>query len=479
MHTQIRLPLESEAVLKNQYFAQEVRKLNEEHHSDTGNYRKFHIVTFGCQMNEHDSEKMTAMLHNMGYHPTDDMERADLVLFNTCAVRENAELKVYGNLGRLKNLKKKNPALMIGVSGCMMQQAHIVEEIRERYPFVDLVFGTHNVHELPRLLLRVFESRHQVIEVWESEGQIVEGVPYERKIGIKAFVNIMFGCNNFCTYCIVPYTRGRERSRDPKHILEEVRQLAADGVKEITLLGQNVNSYGLTLSEKVDFADLLELVSTVEGIERVRFMTSHPKDISDKLIDVIATNPKVCESVHLPVQSGSDRILHRMNRVYTREEYFRIIAKLKDRIPGVGLTTDIIIGFPGETEEDVDQTIDLIERVGFDSAFTFIYSRREGTPAATWEDTVTEAEKHARFEKMLKRLHATVIEKNKNRGGMEFEVLIEGRVKGEKPLYHGRTRENLLVTFPADEDRIGQLVRVRITQPKKFSLVGEIMDTPV
>lgn len=479
MNNQIKLPIETSITLENQYFAQEIRKINEEFLGDSGRRRKFHIMTYGCQMNEHDSEKMSAMLNNMGYEFSPEMEMADLIIFNTCAVRENAELKVYGNLGWVKSLKRKNPDLVTAVSGCMMQQEHIVEEIRRQYPFVDLVFGTHNVHDLPRLLKKSFEDRRQVIEVWESEGKIIEGIPYERKVGMKAYVNIMFGCNNFCTYCIVPYTRGRERSREPEHVIEEVRLLASDGVKEITLLGQNVNSYGKTLDRPYDFADLLEAVSHVEGIERLRFMTSHPKDISDKLIEVIASNRKVCDYVHLPIQSGSNRILKMMNRVYTRENYLETIRKLKAKIPGVGLSTDIIIGFPGETEEDVALTIDLIREVGFDSAFTFIYSRREGTPAAKLADPVSEKEKHRRFEKMLKALNETVIEKNRQREGGVFEVLIEGVSKNDPEMLHGRTQENLVVTLKGDPSLIGSLVDVRIIRPKKFSLIGEIIDPSV
>jgi tRNA-2-methylthio-N6-dimethylallyladenosine synthase len=479
MKTQIKINVNSEYSLENQYYAQEVRKHNDAIFNETRKRHKYHIVTYGCQMNEHDSEKMSAMLSNMGYEETDENIDADIIIFNTCAVRENAELRVFGNLGWVKTLKKKNPNLIVAVSGCMIQQAHIVEKIKKSYRFVDLVFGTHNVHNLPKLLKEVLEVKHQVIEVWNIAGNVIEGLPYERKIGMKAFVNIMFGCNNFCSYCIVPYTRGRERSRKKEHILEEIMLLAKDGVKEITLLGQNVNSYGMTFEEPYDFSDLLEDVSKVEGIERLRFMTSHPKDISDKLIQVIYKNPKVCEYVHLPIQSGSNKILKAMNRHYTREDYLESISKLKTLIPDIGLSTDIIIGFPGETEDDVQQTIDILEQVDYDSAFTFIYSKRSGTPAAEMEDPTEERTKHERFEKMLSKFNAQIIEKNSHRNGNIYQVLVEGYTKKGDGKLVGRSRENLLVTFSGDSTLIGKLVDVRITRPKSFSLEGEIINTSV
>ncbi len=430
-------------------------------------------------MNEHDSEKLTAMLKNMGYEETDSYETADIIIFNTCAVRENAELRVYGNLGHIKHIKKTKKDLILAVSGCMMQQPHIVEEIKKKYKYVDLVFGTHNVHNFPKLLSAVYEEKKQIIEVWNSEGRILEGMPYERKLGLKAYVNIMYGCNNFCTYCIVPYTRGRERSREKENIIDEVNKLVQDGVKEITLLGQNVNSYGTTFEEPYDFADLLEDVSKIDGIERIRFMTSHPKDLSDKLIYIIKDNPKVCEYVHLPIQSGSNAILKSMNRKYTREDYLEIVRKLKENIPTVSLSTDIIIGFPGETEEDVDATIELIEEVGYDSAFTFIYSKREGTPAARFEQHIPNDVQHKRFEKMLSVLNKTVIARNKTRMGEVYEILVEDRAKKDTDFLIGRSRENYLITFKGSNDLIGKLVDVKITNPKNFSMEGEIINTPV
>ncbi len=479
MNRQIKIDINTDLVLENQYLIQEIRRLNDDYFYSVKQRKTFHVITYGCQMNEHDSEKMIAMLINMGYEETLNYEESDMLIFNTCAVRENAELRVYGNLGHVKNIKKKNPDMIVAVSGCMMQQPHIVEEIKKKFKFVDIVFGTHNVHNLPKLMKTVFEDRRQVIEVWDSEGKIIEGLPFERKIGIKAFVNIMFGCNNFCTYCIVPYTRGRERSREKANIIEEIKLLAADGVKEVTLLGQNVNSYGKTLDHSYDFSDLLNDVSQIEGLERIRFMTSHPKDISDKLIDVIHKNPKVCEYVHFPIQSGSNQLLEKMNRKYTIEDYHLIVEKLRMKMPRVGLSTDIIIGFPGETDSDVDQTIELLKKVNFDSAFTFIYSKREGTPAAKFDNHITEKLKHERFERMLKVLNEKVIEKNQSRMGEVFELLVEGYTRRDDQLLYGRSRENILVSFKGDESLIGKIVNVKVTRPKNFSVEGELIDTSI
>ncbi len=479
MQNQIKLNINNDEVLENQYYINEIRRTNDDFFLTFNEKKKFHIITYGCQMNEHDSEKLTAMLKNMGYEETDSYETADIIIFNTCAVRENAELRVYGNLGHIKHIKKTKKDLILAVSGCMMQQPHIVEEIKKKYKYVDLVFGTHNVHNFPKLLSAVYEENKQIVEVWNSEGRILEGMPYERKLGLKAYVNIMYGCNNFCTYCIVPYTRGRERSREKENIIAEVNKLAQDGVKEITLLGQNVNSYGTTFEEPYDFADLLEDISKIDGIERIRFMTSHPKDLSDKLIYIIKDNPKVCEYVHLPIQSGSNAVLKSMNRKYTRENYLEIVRKLKENIPNVSLSTDIIIGFPGETEEDVDDTIALIKEVGYDSAFTFIYSKREGTPAARFEQHIPNDIQHERFEKMLSVLNKTVIARNKTRLGEVYEVLVEDRAKKDTDFLIGRSRENYLILFKGSDDLIGKLVDVKITRPKNFSLEGEIINTPV
>lgn len=474
MSRQIKLDIDTDIIIENQYYVNEIRKINESKIK-----KKFKIITYGCQMNEHDSEKLMSMLINMGFEETNTTEEADVIIFNTCAVRENAELKVYGNLGRIKHLKETKKDMIVAVCGCMMQQEHIINEIKKKYKFVNIVFGTHNIHNFPKLLRDALYHEKQIIEIWNSEIEIVEGLPYKRKLGIKAFVNIMFGCNNFCTYCIVPYTRGRERSRDKKNILNEIKELVKDGVKEVTLLGQNVNSYGKTLDYKYDFADLLIDISKIDGLLRIRFMTSHPKDISDKLIKVIATNPKVSNYVHLPIQSGSNKILKKMNRKYTRESYLLTIEKLKENIPGICLSTDIIIGFPGETEKDVDETIDIIEKVDFDAAFTFIYSKRVGTPAEKFYDNVTDKTKHLRFEKMLAILNEKISKKNKTRKGNTYEVLVEGKSNISDEFMFGRTDGNLLVTFKGDESLIGEFVMVKIDKPKNFSLEGKIINTSI
>lgn len=428
---------------------------------------KYHILTYGCQMNEHDSEKMSGMLEDMGYLETPDTQTADLIIINTCAVRENAEMKVLGNIGHLKPIKEENPNLIIAICGCMMQEPEMVEKIKKSYPYVDLVFGTHNYHSLPRFLYRALTQKARVFEVEEDNALIIEGLPVKRKKGVKAFVTIMQGCNNFCSYCIVPYTRGRERSREIQSIVDEVRGLVSDGVKEVTLLGQNVNSF------KPSFVSLLEAVNDIDGLERIRFMTSHPKDFSEELIDAMARLDKVCESIHLPLQSGSNAILKAMNRKYTREDYLEKVEILKKRLPGVSISTDIIIGFPGETQSDVDDTIDMIKRVGYDSAFTFIYSKRTGTPAAEKVDPTPKEVIQERFEGMLQALNEMVIEKNKDREDQIYEVLVDD-LKEEGKL-QGRTREGFLVSFDGPKALLGTLQEVRITRAKKFSLEGQIL----
>lgn len=442
---------------------------------NSGKNKKYIITTYGCQMNEHDSETLSGMLENMGYTATDNKEEANLIIYNTCCVRENAELKVYGNLGALKNLKQKKDDLIIAVCGCMMQQPQVVKEIKKKYRHVDLVFGTHNLFRFPELLMKSMESEGMFIEVWDNEGSIVEGLPANRKYGLKAFVNIMYGCNNFCTYCIVPYTRGRERSREVADIVQEVKDLAKNGTREITLLGQNVNSYGKTLEKPTDFADLLRELNKVDGIERIRFMTSHPKDLSDRLIDAMVECDKVCEQFHLPFQSGSDRILKIMNRKYTKEGYLNLVRKLKERIPSIGLTTDIIVGFPGETEEDFQDTLDIVETARYDSAFTFLYSIREGTPAAKMEDQVPEDVKQERFNRLLEKVNEISAEINQSYLSKVVEVLVEGPSKTDPNRLMGRTRENKLVNFDGDETLIGKLVSVKIVEAKTFSLNGEVI----
>ena len=465
-----------ELLEKNDSHMRNVRAINEAHYAQLQHRKKAITVTYGCQMNEHDTEKLNAMLADMGYDTTKKFEDADLIIFNTCAVRENAEFKVYGNLGHIKKLKETRPDLILAVCGCMMQQPQVVAEIKKKYKYVDLVFGTHNIINFPALLEDTLTGKGQVVEVWETEGDVVEGLRSVRKKTIKAYVNIMYGCNNFCTYCIVPYTRGRERSRKVEDILEEIRNLAKSGTREIMLLGQNVNSYGKTLDSPIDFADLLMAVNEVEGIERIRFMTSHPKDISQKLLETMAKADKVCEYLHLPFQAGSNSVLKRMNRRYTREQYLDILDRARALMPDLGVTTDIIMGFPGETDEDFADTLDIVKRVRYDSAFTYLYSIRTGTPAATFEDQVSEDVKHARITELLAVLNPMVSERMKSFDGKVVELLVEDFSKSSKDILMGRTRNNLTVTFDGTPDLIGKLVNVKITQPKQFSLYGELVE---
>ena len=433
------------------------------------------ITTWGCQMNEHDSENIFGMLEKMGYGVTEEQSDADLIIYNTCAVRENAELKVYGNLHVLKKYKEKNPDLVIAVCGCMMQQPHVVEEIKNKYPHVNLVFGTHNIYKFPELLNTVIESDEAMYDIWDIDGRIIEGLPTQRKHDIKAFVNIMYGCNNFCTYCIVPYTRGRERSRNPEDIITEAKKLVEGGVKEITLLGQNVNSYGKTFEPQYPFHRLLEDMNNIEGLERIRFMTSHPKDISDELIDAIANLEKVCESLHLPVQSGSSRVLKEMRRHYTKEDYLSIIDKVKEKVDGIGLTTDIMVGFPGETEEDFAHTLDVVRKAQYDLAFTFLYSVRKGTVAENMDNHINEDVKKDRFDRLLAVVNEAATKTAQVYQDKVVEVLVEGVSKKNPEYMMGRNRQNKLVNFKGKEDLIGKLVNVKITEPKSFSLNGEMI----
>lgn len=460
---------------KNDEHIRAVKDINDAHFNETHQLKKAIIVTYGCQMNEHDSEKLDAMLVDMGYGFTKKFEDADLIIFNTCCVRENAEFKVYGNLGHIKKLKESRPDLILAVCGCMMQQPHIVAEIKKKYKFVDLVFGTHNIHNFPSLLDETIRSGKQVVEVWETEGDVIEGLAANRKKEIKAYVNITYGCDNFCSYCIVPYTRGRERSRKAEDILDEIKTLVENGTKEVMLLGQNVNSYGKALEEDIDFADLLVMVNDIEGLERIRFMTSHPKDISLKLIDTMAACDKVCEYLHLPVQSGSDAILKKMNRKYTQAQYLETIAYAKKVMPDLGITTDIILGFPGETEEDFAETMKLMKLVGYEAAFTYLYSIRTGTPAATYENQVDEDVKHDRIKRLLEVLNPSITEKMTQKKDQIVEVLVEDYSKSSKEVLMGRTRNNYTVTFEAPPELIGKLIEVKITRPKNFSLHGEVV----
>ena len=435
---------------------------------------KYYIETWGCQMNEEDSEKLSGMLKNIGYSRTETKEEAGIILYNTCCVRENAENKVFGNLGQLKALKRKNPDLIIGICGCMMQQEGMADKILSTFPYVNIVFGTHNAYKFPEYLNRVKTEGVQIKEIFNKEEEIVEGLPIDRKSDVKAFVTIMYGCNNFCTYCIVPYVRGRERSRKSEDILNEVKELVKAGYKEITLLGQNVNSYGKGLDEDINFAKLLRMINEVEGLERVRFMTSHPKDLTDDVILAIKECDKLCEQIHLPVQSGSNNILKKMNRHYTREYDMELVNKIKKEIPGVSLTTDIIVGFPGETEEDFLETLELVKEVGYSAAFTFIYSRRNNTPADMMLNQVDDADKHHRFDRLVKAVNDNVIKLNKEFENQVVEVLVEGMSKNDETKYSGRTRNGRLVNFEGENVKIGDLVNVEITRAQPFSLLGKM-----
>lgn len=431
----------------------------------------YHISTFGCQMNFKDSEKLAGILEQLGYQEIDS-EQADFVLLNTCTVRENANLKVYGHLGMLKSYKKKNPHMMIALCGCMMQEELVVAKLKESYRFVDIIFGTHNIYKLAELIQTRLESDRMVVDLWEDAKEIVEDLPSVRKYSFKAGVNIMFGCNNFCSYCIVPYVRGRERSREPEDIIHEIEQMVSEGVVEVMLLGQNVNSYGKTLEHPVSFAELLQQVEQIEGLKRIRFMTSHPKDLSDDLIEVMKDSKKICNHMHLPVQSGSTRLLEKMNRRYTKEQYLTLVDKLKAAIPDISLTTDIIVGFPGETEEDFLETIDVVRKAEYDSAYTFIYSKRTGTPAAAMENQVPEEVVKERFQRLLD----VVAEGSANRTGrLEgtiAEVLVEGISEQDASMVTGRLSNNLLVHFPGTEELIGSLVMVRLEEAKGFYYIG-------
>ena len=430
------------------------------------------VHTFGCQMNARDSEKLLGILTDIGYVETED-EHADFVIYNTCTVRENANNKVYGRLGYLSNFKKKNPHMMIALCGCMMQEPTVVEKIRKSYRFVDLVFGTHNIYKFAELLCNRMESDSMIIDIWKDTDKIVEDLPIRRKFSFKSGVNIMFGCNNFCSYCIVPYVRGRERSREPKDIIREIEGLVADGVCEVMLLGQNVNSYGKNLEQPVTFAELLREVNKIEGLKRIRFMTSHPKDLSDDLILAMKECDKVCKHMHLPLQSGSSRILKIMNRHYDKEQYLTIVKKLREAIPDIALTTDIIVGFPGETEEDFEETLDVVREVGFDSAYTYVYSKRSGTPAASMEDQVDKDVIKDRFDRLLALLKETSAKNCKKKVGDIERVLIEEENTHEEGMLTGRLENNLLVHFRGCKEQIGTMADVKLVEEKGFYYMGE------
>lgn len=431
------------------------------------------VTTFGCQMNARDSEKLSGILEKVGYELTED-ENADFVIYNTCTVRDNANQRVYGRLGHLGSMKKKNPHKKIALCGCMMQEPSVIEKLQKSYRFVDLIFGTHNIYKFAELLVHMFEADGMIIDIWEETDQIVEDLPVERKYPFKSGVNIMFGCNNFCSYCIVPYVRGRERSRNPEDIIREIRELAADGVVEIMLLGQNVNSYGKNLEQPVTFAQLLEEVEKIEGIKRIRFMTSHPKDLSDDLIRVMKNSTKICRHLHLPLQSGSTRILKAMNRKYTREDYLALVNKLRKEIPDLAITTDIIVGFPGEEPRDVDETIDMIRQVKYDNAFTFLYSKRTGTPAAAMENQVPESLMKEGFDRLLKVVQDTARERVMRLKGQTLEALVEETNEQDENLLTGRLSNNTIVHFKGDKDLIGKIVPVYLKECHGFYYLGEM-----
>ena len=433
-----------------------------------------YVRSYGCQQNVNDGEKIRGVLQDIGYGLCDTVEHADLILFNTCAVREHAEQRVFGNVGALKKLKEQNPRLMIGICGCMAQQPHIVEKLRQSYPYVDLVFGVDGIDRLPAMLAEHVRRGKRYLETPAARNAVVEAMPIRRDSGFRAWLPIMYGCDNFCTYCIVPYVRGRERSREPAAILAEFKQLVAQGYKEITLLGQNVNSYGKGLDEKVDFSDLLNLLCAVPGDYQIRFMTSHPKDASHKLIDTIAAQPHLCKHIHLPVQSGSDRLLQQMNRHYNVGQYKELISYAREKIPGVTFSSDIIVGFPGETEQDFEATLELVREVGYMQLFTFIYSKRIGTPAAKMPDPTTHAEKAARMERLLRTQDEFAFAATAAMKGQTVRVLVEaaGRTPGT---VNGRLDNNLVVEFAAPETLIGQWAQVHLTGSRAALLTGELV----
>ncbi len=463
-------------VKKQQEYIEKVKKINE------GKLLKYNILTMGCQLNENDSEKICGMLEKMGYKKTDDFHDADLNLFNTCCVRENAEDKLFGKLGELKKLKEEK-GIIIAIGGCMMQEKHITDKIKESYPFVDILFGTHTLYRFPEDLYKAICEKKKQEDILDVDGEIYEGLPIKRDSKIKASVTIMNGCNNFCTYCIVPYVRGRERSRQPKEIINEVKTLAKQGYKEITLLGQNVNSYLRVEREKGkkfeefegvnSFATLLRAINKIDGIERIRFVSPHPKDFTDDVIEAIAECDKVCKLVHLPLQSGNSKVLKEMNRKYTKEQYLILVEKMKNKIPNLTLSTDIIVGFPGETDEEFEDTLDVIEKVNFEQVYMFIYSRRVGTPGDRMENQISEEVKHIRFDKLKKLVESQIENNNKKYLGTIQKVLVEGTSKNNEKMLTGRTDSNKVVIFDGSKDLINKVINIKIVSEHMWYLKGE------
>ncbi len=441
-----------------------------------GDGKKFYIRTYGCQMNEHDGEVMNGIFMALGYEPTAEITDADVILLNTCAIRENAENKVFGEIGALKSLKRERPDLLIGVCGCMSQEESVVNRILQKHPQVDMIFGTHNIHRLPNILKEAYFSKEMVIEVWSKEGDVIENLPKVRNGKVKAWVNIMYGCDKFCTYCIVPFTRGKERSRYPEDIIQEVRELAAAGYQEVTLLGQNVNAYGKDFSDRqYGLGHLMDEIRLI-GIPRVRFMTSHPRDFDDHLIDVLAKKGNLMDYIHLPVQSGSSEVLKKMARKYTREEYMTLVGKIKAVMPDVALTTDIIVGFPNETDEQFEETLSLYKEVRYDLAYTFIYSPRVGTPAAVMEDNISMEVKKERLQRLNSVANEIAWEKNQLFIGQVVDVLVDGMSQKNDQVLAGYTSKNKLVNFSGSADAIGKIVKVKITDAKTWSLNGEMIE---
>lgn len=456
----------NEDIIKEQLkYMEKVEKLNE------GKDLYYNILTMGCQLNENDSEKISGMATKMGYKPTDDLSKANLYIINTCCVRENAEEKLFGKLGELKKLREKNGSI-IAICGCMMQEKHIQEKLKQSYPYVDIIFGTHTLHKFPEDLYKVLLERKKIKDIEDIDGEVYEGLPIKRNDGKRASVTIMYGCNNFCSYCIVPYVRGRERSRKPEDILKEVEELAKEGYKEITLLGQNVNSY--KGKENYGFAKLLEDVEKVDGIDIIKFISPHPKDFTDDVIEVIAKSKKISKLIHIPLQSGSTQVLKKMNRKYTKESYLELIEKIKNNIPDVLFSTDIIVGFPEETEEDFEETLDVVRKVNFEQIFMFIYSRRVGTLADKMENQIPEEIKHKRFDRLKELFETQVEENNKKYIGTIQKVLVEGKSKTNDKMLTGRTNSNKVVVFEGAEELIGQVIDLKIISEHKWYLKGEI-----
>ena len=466
------MPFEKEEETKKQYLYMEKAAKHVENLTERlGRVPTCCVTTFGCQMNARDSEKLVGILEKIGYEIV-ERENADFVIFNTCTVRDNANQKVYGRLGELNGYKRKNPEMKIALCGCMMQEPGVIEKLKKSYSFVNLIFGTHNIFKFAELLCEMFERDDMVIDIWQGTDKIVEDLPVERKYSFKSGINIMFGCNNFCSYCIVPYVRGRERSREPKDILREIEALVADGVVEVMLLGQNVNSYGKNLEEPMSFAQLLREVEKIEGLKRIRFMTSHPKDLSDELIQVMKESKKICRHLHLPLQSGSTEILQKMNRRYTKEQYLDLAMRIRREIPDMAITTDLIVGFPGETAADVDETIDVVKKVQYDNAFTFIYSKRTGTPAAAMENQVPKEEIKTNFDRLLKVVQDTARERVSRYQGQVMEALIEEVNENDSSMVTGRLSNNTIVHIPGDASMIGSLVMVSLDECHGFYYIG-------